>query len=173
MFVRKIGIDLGTADVVAIAVDHAGEPAAAFLEWADVVRDGVVLDYWGAIGIVKSMMAKITARVGREITSATTAYPPGTDPYSSINVLQAAGLRVNAVVDRGDERQRRDEHGEIRHHDRSHDVLAITHRTLLRGCGASVSLKRRTGQARGEVRRARARSRCLSRCSSTASSRSS
>lgn len=94
-----VGVDLGTADVVAIAVDHAGEPVAAFLEWADVVRDGIVLDYWGAIEIVKRMLAKIRNRLGQEVTSATTAYPPGTDPYSSINVLQAAGLRVNAVVD--------------------------------------------------------------------------
>jgi ethanolamine utilization protein EutJ len=94
-----VGIDLGTADVVAIAVDHTGEPVAAFLEWADVVRDGIVLDYWGAIGIVKSMMAKLKSRLGREIATATTAYPPGTDPYTSINVLQAAGLRVDAVVD--------------------------------------------------------------------------
>ncbi len=95
----QVGIDLGTADVAAIAVDQAGEPVAAFLEWADVVRDGVVLDYWGAIEIVKSMMAKMGRRIGREITSATTAYPPGTDPYASINVLQAAGLKVSAVVD--------------------------------------------------------------------------
>jgi ethanolamine utilization protein EutJ len=94
-----VGIDLGTADVVAVVVDHAGEPVAAFLEWADVVRDGVVLDYWGAIGIVKDMMAKIYKRTGREVTDAVTAYPPGTDPYASINVLQAAGLRVTAVVD--------------------------------------------------------------------------
>ncbi len=94
-----VGVDLGTADVVTIAVDHAGEPVAAFLEWADVVRDGVVLDYWGAIGIVKRMIEKINRRVAQDITAATTAYPPGTDPYSSINVLQAAGLRVTAVVD--------------------------------------------------------------------------
>lgn len=95
----QVGIDLGTADLVSIAVDHSGEPVAAFLEWADVVRDGVVLDYWGAINIVKNLMAKIENRVGMKISGAITAYPPGTDPYSSINVLQAAGLSVNAVVD--------------------------------------------------------------------------
>jgi ethanolamine utilization protein EutJ len=95
----QVGLDLGTADVVAMAVDHAGEPVAAFLEWADVVRDGVVLDYWGAIRIVKNLMSKISNRVGREIAIATTAYPPGTDPYASINVLKAAGLRVDVVVD--------------------------------------------------------------------------
>lgn len=95
----RVGIDLGTADVVALAVDHEGEPVAAFLEWADVVRDGVVLDYWGAIEIVKALLLRLKTRLGREITSATTGYPPGTDPYASTNVLKAAGLRVDAVVD--------------------------------------------------------------------------
>lgn len=59
----------------------------------------MVLDYWGAIQIVKNLVGKVKCRTGQEITGAVTAYPPGTDPYSSINVLQAAGLRVDAVVD--------------------------------------------------------------------------
>ncbi len=39
-----LGIDLGTADVVVMALDAAGEPVACFLEWTEVVRDGVVVD---------------------------------------------------------------------------------------------------------------------------------
>ena len=45
--VFRTGIDLGTADIVLIVTDETGRPLAAFLEWAEVVRDGVVLDYWG------------------------------------------------------------------------------------------------------------------------------
>src|SRR5512141_2370956 len=95
----QVGIDLGTADLVSIAVDHSGEPVAAFLEWADVVRDGVVLDYWGAINIVKNLMQKAESRLNREIRQAATSYPPGTDPRTSINVLLAAGLEVGKTVD--------------------------------------------------------------------------
>ena len=40
-----VGVDLGTADVVVMAVDDNGMPVSAFLEWATVVRDGVVVDY--------------------------------------------------------------------------------------------------------------------------------
>ena len=51
-----VGVDLGTADVVVMAVDDNGMPVSAFLEWATVVRDGVVVDYHGAITIVKRLV---------------------------------------------------------------------------------------------------------------------
>ena len=47
-----VGVDLGTADVVVMAVDDNGMPVSAFLEWATVVRDGVVVDYHGAITVI-------------------------------------------------------------------------------------------------------------------------
>ena len=52
-----VGVDLGTADVVVMAVDDNGMPVSAFLEWATVVRDGVVVDYHGAITIVKRLVS--------------------------------------------------------------------------------------------------------------------
>ncbi|HNY90023.1 MAG TPA: ethanolamine utilization protein EutJ [bacterium] len=94
-----LGIDLGTADVVLIACDESGEPHAAFLEWADVVRDGVVLDYFGAIQIVKSLVAKAEEKLGQHFTTASTSFPPGTDPYACVNVLKAANLNVTGMLD--------------------------------------------------------------------------
>ena len=97
--VFRTGIDLGTADIVLIVTDENGRPLAAFLEWAEVVRDGVVLDYWGAVEIVKRLVRKAEQKLNIKIESAVTSYPPGTDPRTSKNVLIAAGLQVDAIID--------------------------------------------------------------------------
>ena len=94
-----MGIDLGTADVVLMVLDELGEPQAAFLEWAEVVRDGVVVDFIGAADIVSRLVDKARKRLGVELPTAATSYPPGTDPRLSTNILERAGLEVVAVED--------------------------------------------------------------------------
>jgi len=94
-----VGIDLGTADVVVMVLDESGEPVATFLEWAEVVRDGVVVDFIGAADIVGRLVDKARRRLGADLTSAATAFPPGTDPRLSTNILERAGLNVTAVQD--------------------------------------------------------------------------
>jgi len=95
----KTGVDLGTSDVVVVVIDEQDNVVAAFLEWANVVKDGVVLDYWNAIKIVSSLVKKAENKLGIQISTVNTSYPPGTDPYISINVVKAAGYEVEAVVD--------------------------------------------------------------------------
>ncbi len=95
----RVGVDLGTADIVVMALDAAGEPAACFLEWAEVVRDGVVVDYIGAIDIVRRLIAQAQSRLGAEFTAAATSFPPGTDPRLSTHILETVGLDVAAVED--------------------------------------------------------------------------
>lgn len=94
-----IGIDLGTADIQTVVVDDQGMPIAAFLDWADVVRDGVVVDYAGACQIVRSQLQKVQQKLGIEPKEAITSYPPGTDPRISINVVESAGVVVSHVID--------------------------------------------------------------------------
>jgi ethanolamine utilization protein EutJ len=94
-----LGIDLGTSDVVSIVLDAERRPVAVFLEWADVVRDGVVFDFRGAVSIVRRHLELLESKLGRPFTQASTSFPPGTDPRISINVLEAAGLEVTAVID--------------------------------------------------------------------------
>lgn len=94
-----LGVDLGTADVVVMAVDGQGMPVAAFLEWATVVRDGVVVDYHGAITIVQRLRKLVETRLGRTFDAASTSYPPGTDARLSTNILDSAGLRLMAAED--------------------------------------------------------------------------
>ena len=95
----QVGIDLGTADIVVMVCGRQGQPAAAFLEWTEVVRDGIVLDYWGAAQIVKKLIARAEHKLNIKIESAITSYPPGTDPQISKNVVQAAGLNVKSIID--------------------------------------------------------------------------
>jgi ethanolamine utilization protein EutJ len=95
----RLGIDLGTSDVVAIVVDAEDRPVGVELEWADVVRDGIVWDYFGAVGIVRKQVAALQQRLGVRFERANTSFPPGTDPRISANVIEAAGLEVAEVID--------------------------------------------------------------------------
>ena len=49
------GLDVGTAFIVLVVVDAAGEPVACAYQFADVVRDGMVVDYMGACDIARSL----------------------------------------------------------------------------------------------------------------------
>jgi ethanolamine utilization protein EutJ len=94
-----MGIDLGTADVVVMALNAAGEPAACFLEWSEVVRDGVVVDFAGAVDIVQRLVGLAQEKLGVEFKGAATSFPPGTDPRLSTYILERVGLEVTAVQD--------------------------------------------------------------------------
>lgn len=48
-----LGVDLGTCDVVSMVVDGNAQPVAVCLDWADVVRDGIVWDFFGAVTLVR------------------------------------------------------------------------------------------------------------------------
>ncbi|OHE18772.1 MAG: hypothetical protein A2X96_10235 [Syntrophobacterales bacterium GWC2_56_13] len=96
------GVDLGTAYTVTAVVDAAGAPVAGALTRSrSSVRDGLVLDYVSAIGIVRQQV-KLLHEAGFHITSAAAAYPPGTtgrNAQTFANVLAAAGLQVSGLID--------------------------------------------------------------------------
>lgn len=94
-----VGVDLGTADIQTVVIDAQGTPIAAFLDWADVVRDGVVVDYAGACNIVRRQLQKARNKLGVEINDVITSYPPGTDARISINVVESAAVQVSHVID--------------------------------------------------------------------------
>ena len=73
------GVDLGTACVVMAVLDENYEPVAGAYQYADVVKDGMVVDYIGAIKIVKDMKQKLEVALETELTYAAAAIPPGTD----------------------------------------------------------------------------------------------
>lgn len=94
-----LGIDLGTSSVVTTAVDADGAPLGVRLAWADVVRDGVVLAFHEALRLVREQVASLEAELGCRFEAAATSFPPGTDARISANVIDAAGLRVSALLD--------------------------------------------------------------------------
>ena len=53
-----VGVDLGTAYIVVVVVDAGGRPMGCALEFAQVVRDGLVVDY---IGIVDARKKGVVA----------------------------------------------------------------------------------------------------------------
>lgn len=96
------GVDLGTACVVLAVVDENYKPVAGAYRYADVVRDGMVVDYIGAINIVRELKREIEEKLGTELIYGAAAIPPGTDALDSgavKNVAQAAGFEMTNVLD--------------------------------------------------------------------------
>lgn len=98
----KVGVDLGTANVVISVVDEKNQPVMGAVKQAAVVRDGLVVDYLGAINIVKQLKSQIEDVLCMPLNKAATAIPPGVNPgdVKAIgNVVEAAGFEVTRIVD--------------------------------------------------------------------------
>jgi ethanolamine utilization protein EutJ len=98
----KVGVDLGTAYTVVVALDADDRPLGAAARFADVVRDGVVTDFVGAIDLVRALKSEIEQRTGLTLTSAHGAYPPGVpraEVQAVAHVLEAADLDCTGLVD--------------------------------------------------------------------------
>lgn len=96
------GVDLGTACVVLAVLDENYKPVAGAYRYADVVRDGMVVDYIGAVKIVRELKEEIEEKLGTELLYAAAAIPPGTDALDSgaiKNVVQAAGFELTSILD--------------------------------------------------------------------------
>ncbi|BDR67243.1 ethanolamine utilization protein EutJ [Clostridium tetani] len=96
------GVDLGTACVVLAVLDENYEPVAGAFRYADVVRDGMIVDYIGAVKIVRELKEEIEEKLNTELIYAAAAIPPGTDELDSgaiKNVVQAAGFELTRILD--------------------------------------------------------------------------
>ena len=96
------GVDLGTACVVLAVLDENFKPVAGAYRYADVVRDGMVVDYIGAIRLVRELKAELEEKLDTELLYAAAAIPPGTDSLDGgaiKNVVQGAGFEITALLD--------------------------------------------------------------------------
>jgi ethanolamine utilization protein EutJ len=97
-----VGVDLGTAYTVLVVLDEQYKPIAGEYQFAQVTRDGLVVDFIGAVDLLKEMKARIEKKLGFLLASAATGYPPGVpqaEVRATANVLFGAGLECTALVD--------------------------------------------------------------------------
>lgn len=96
------GVDLGTACMVVAVLNDRHEPVAGAYRYADVVRDGMVVDYIGAVQIVRELKQEVEEKLGTELFYAASAIPPGTDNLDSgaiKNVVEGAGFELTNLYD--------------------------------------------------------------------------
>ncbi len=98
----RFGVDLGTATIVLCAIDPMGQPVWWDFVRAQVVRDGVVVDFQGAVDAVRGLKQRAEAALGVAVEEAATAHPPAV-PLSDCRacgyVLQQAGIDCRSLVD--------------------------------------------------------------------------
>jgi ethanolamine utilization protein EutJ len=97
-----VGVDLGTAYTGIFVLDEDLQPLVATYRYAEIVRDGLVVDFSGAVALVQELKAVLERRLGFELNSAATGFPPGV-PVAEVRagryVLEAAGMNCSALVD--------------------------------------------------------------------------
>lgn len=98
----RTGVDLGTANIVLAVVDEGNRPVAGATYRSTVVRDGIVVDYMGAIRAVSRLKNQLEELLGTTLEAGACAIPPGIMPgnVKAIgNVVESAGFRLTNVVD--------------------------------------------------------------------------
>ena len=97
----KVGLDLGTAYVVLVVLDEEDNPIACEKQAASVLKDGVVVDYVGALQIVRTLKEKLEARIGTELQYCAIAMPAGTEDSVKTHqyIAEGAGLEVTNILD--------------------------------------------------------------------------
>ena len=97
-----VGVDLGTAYIVLVVLDSKCNPIATELQYAEVVRDGLVVNYSKACEIVKELKLKLEERLQTELVNAAIAMPPGVNVKSVSThkyVAESAGFEVLNIVE--------------------------------------------------------------------------
>lgn len=97
-----VGVDLGTAYTVLIVLDENHRPVAGAYQFAQIVRDGLVVDFVGAVDLLRKMKSQVEEKLGFTLTSAASGYPPGVpqaEVRATANVLFGAGLDCTGLID--------------------------------------------------------------------------
>lgn len=98
----KVGVDLGTSSIVITVLDKENNPLYGAYEYANAVQDGIVVNYLESVNILQRLKQKAEKVLGRELTTACGAIPPGTGAGSAkivSNVIEAADMECTKIVD--------------------------------------------------------------------------
>lgn len=96
------GVDLGTSCIVLSVLDADHQPVAGAYCYASVVKDGMVVDYLGAIQIVRELKEQLEKQLETELMYCSAAIPPGTEQLDGgaiRHVVEAAGFELTALLD--------------------------------------------------------------------------
>lgn len=96
------GVDLGTSCIVISVLDEQKNPIAGAYRYADVVKDGMIVDYLGAIRIVTELKQELEEKLQAELMYCAAALPPGTlslDHGVIRHVVEGAGFEITALLD--------------------------------------------------------------------------
>jgi len=97
-----LGVDVGTANVVTVAVDSEGNPLGAEIESARVTREGMIVNYLEAVSIVTRQIESLRQKLDHPLLYGASAFPPQTESGNiriTANILEAAGLEVVTMID--------------------------------------------------------------------------
>ena len=102
----KVGVDLGTANIVLAVVDSENKPIAGATYPSTVVKDGIVVDFIGASKAVRKMKADLeeiilasNANIGGPTTAAALAIAKGwKDLIGPILVVGTLGYIIGNYV---------------------------------------------------------------------------
>jgi ethanolamine utilization protein EutJ len=97
-----VGVDLGTAYTVLVVLDENHRPIAGDYQFAQIVRDGLVVDFVGAVDLLRKMKSQVEEKLGLPLKTASTGYPPGVpqaEVRATANVLFGAGLDCTGLID--------------------------------------------------------------------------
>ncbi|MDL2226495.1 ethanolamine utilization protein EutJ [Deltaproteobacteria bacterium OttesenSCG-928-M10] len=98
----RVGLDLGTASIVLVVLGEGNRPLGTARRFAQVVRDGLVVDFGAARTITEELKSELEKALGVELTETAIAVPPGTSARDSAThgyVASGAGLEVVEILD--------------------------------------------------------------------------
>lgn len=98
-----LGFDLGTTNLVLVALNEDGKPVSAVMEASgSSVRDGVVVDYMGAIHGMQKCLDRLHKRLGDFEAIGAAAYPPGISLKTAkvcSNVVESLGYDCGGLYE--------------------------------------------------------------------------
>ena len=98
----KVGVDLGTSSIVLVVLNEKNQPLVCLSEEAHVVRDGIVVNFFEAVQIVKRLKTTAEDLLSTQLLVASGAIPPGTGgscQKAVLHVIEAAEMDCDQVVD--------------------------------------------------------------------------
>ena len=98
----RVGLDLGTSSLVLVVVDQTGQPVFAAAREATVVRDGLVVDYVGALRLSRELKEQAESSLGIALLQASGAIPPGTignNKQVIQHIIEGIGMECVSILD--------------------------------------------------------------------------